>query len=65
MKMIKIHGRIFSGGVYNGDICIIMIVNCVKFKMNVKGICKHKSPCKLYSFVNEKGEEIVKVKGSM
>ena len=25
-------------GVYNGDTCIIMIVNCVKQKMNVKTI---------------------------
>ena len=30
--------------------------------MNVMGVCKHKTPCKLYSFVNEKGDEIVKVK---
>ena len=33
-----------------------------KFKNECNGVCKHISPCKLYSFVNEKGEEIVKVK---
>ena len=33
-----------------------------KTKNECKDDCKHKSECKLYSFVNEKGDEIVKVK---
>ena len=33
-----------------------------KIENECKDGCKHKSPCKLYSFVNEKGEEIVKVR---
>ena len=33
-----------------------------KLKNECKGVCKHKTPCKLYSFVNERGDEIVKVK---
>ena len=33
-----------------------------KRKEDCKTHCKHRSPCKLYSFVNEEGEEIVKIK---
>ena len=38
MKIIKIRGRIFSGGVYNGNICTMTIVNFVRLKMNVKTV---------------------------
>ena len=49
-------GRVQWGYLYHNDCELCKIQN------ECKGICKHKSPCKLYSFVNEKGEEIVKVK---
>ena len=48
-------GRAYWGYLYNDDCELCKIKN--EFKDN----CKHRSKCKLYSFVNEKGDEVVKV----
>ena len=49
-------GRVSWGYLYHND-CKIC-----KNKNNCKGICKHRSICKLYSIVNDEGDEVVKVK---
>ena len=49
-------GRVQWGYLYHNDCELCKIQN------ECKGICKHKSPCELYYFVNEKAKEIVKVK---
>ena len=49
-------GRAYWGYLYNDD------CELCKIKRNVKNNCKHRSKCKLYSFVNEEGDEIVKIK---
>ena len=48
-------GHAYWGYLYNDD--------CEFCKINeeCKSNCKHRSQCKLYSFVNEKGDEVVKV----
>ena len=49
-------GRVKWGYLYNNE-CEIC-----KSKNECKGFCKHRTPCKLYSLVNEKGDEVVKIK---
>ena len=48
-------GRVQWGYLYNKD------CEFCKTKTACKEGCKHRSKCKLYSFVNEEGDEIVKV----
>ena len=49
-------GRAYWGYLYNDD------CELCKRKEECKKHCKHRSPCKVYSFVNEEGDEIVKIK---
>ena len=59
----KFVGEFFSGGVYILGISgTMMTCELCKIKNECKDGCKHKSPGKLYSFVNEKGEESCKSK---
>ena len=48
-------GRVHWGQLYNK--------NCkfCKTKNDCKGDCKHMRPCKLYTIVNEEGEDVVKI----
>ena len=48
-------GRVQWGYLYHND------CKLCKIKNECKDDCKHRSKCKLYSFVNEKGDEIVKI----
>ena len=49
-------GRVSWGYLYK-DKCELC-----KLKNECKDFCKHRSRCKLYSIVNDKGEEVVKMK---
>ena len=49
-------GRVKWGYLYNNECAI-----CIS-KNECKGFCKHRTPCKLYSLVNEKGDEVIKIK---
>ena len=49
-------GRVQWGYLYKMD-CEIC-----KFKNLCNDICKHRAQCKLYSFVNDEGDEVLKVK---
>ena len=40
----------------------MMTMNFLNIKEECKKHCKHRSQCKLYSFENEEGDEIVKIK---
>ena len=48
-------GRAYWGYLYNDD------YELCKIKNECKDNCNHRSKCKLYSFVNEKGDEVVKI----